>query len=206
MAVLDFARDANCVLLLDEFDAIAKRRNDETDVGELKRLVTVLLQEIDTWPSTSLLIAATNHGELLDPAIWRRFDETIEFDVPDHVERVQAIKAGLGNDVPKGSEWPEILSIVWGTRSYSDLFRDVKWARRRAVVGSKDLDEALQDLVRRDLQSSPLGARKTVAQLLDAQGLSSRRVSSLTGLSRETLRKAHKRSVAPDVSPLTEEH
>jgi hypothetical protein len=205
-AVLDFARDANCVLLLDEFDAIAKRRSDETDVGELKRLVTVLLQEIDTWPSTSLLIAATNHGELLDPAIWRRFDETIEFDAPHHGERVQAIRAGLGNELPSGSEWPEILSTVWGTRSYSDIFRDVKWARRRAVIGSKDLNEALQDLVRRDIQSSPLSSRKTVAQLLDAQGLSSRRISSLTGLSRETLRKAHRKSSAPTAPPHSEEH
>jgi SpoVK/Ycf46/Vps4 family AAA+-type ATPase len=70
------------VLLLDEFDAIAKKRDDATDVGELKRLVTVLLQAIDEWPNTSILIAATNHSELLDPAAWRRFDRVIDFDYP----------------------------------------------------------------------------------------------------------------------------
>ncbi len=69
--VLDYAKGVDCVLLLDELDAIAKRRDDATDVGELKRLVTVLLQEIDDWPSTGLLIAATNHSDLLDPAVWR---------------------------------------------------------------------------------------------------------------------------------------
>jgi len=63
-AVLDHAASFPCVLLLDEFDAIAKRRDDDSEVGELKRLVTVLLQAIDDWPVTSVLIAASNHGEL----------------------------------------------------------------------------------------------------------------------------------------------
>jgi len=81
-AVLEYAKGQDCVLLLDEFDAVAKRRNDDTEVGELKRLVTVILQEIDLWPSARLLIAATNHGELLDPAVWRRFDMVAEFTNP----------------------------------------------------------------------------------------------------------------------------
>ncbi|CAG0947220.1 partial ATP-dependent zinc metalloprotease FtsH, partial [Anaerolineae bacterium] len=72
--VLDYAKQRECVLLLDELDAIAKRRDDGSEIGELKRLVTVLLQEIDDWPPTGLLIAATNHASLLDPAVWRRFE------------------------------------------------------------------------------------------------------------------------------------
>ena len=59
---------APACLLLDEIDAIAKRRSDDTDIGELKRLVTVILQEVDEWPATGLLLAATNHAELIDPA------------------------------------------------------------------------------------------------------------------------------------------
>jgi ATP-dependent 26S proteasome regulatory subunit len=70
-AVLDYARNTSAILLLDEFDAIAKRRDDATDVGELKRLVTVLLQAIDDWPRAGILLAATNHPDLLDPAVWR---------------------------------------------------------------------------------------------------------------------------------------
>ena len=208
-SVLDFARQSNCVLLLDEFDAIAKRRNDESDVGELKRLVTVLLQEIDTWPSTSLLIAATNHGELLDPAVWRRFDETIAFDVPAHEERIAAIRSGLGEQLPDKGDWPQVLSTVWGARSYSDIFRDINWARRRAIIGSRKIDETLQDLIRRELQSSPIAIRKSVAKSLEVQGLSSRRVSSLTGLSRETLRKSQRAPAVagalPTASPAHEE-
>ena len=69
--VLEYARSIDCVLLLDELDAIAKRRDDRSEIGELKRLVTVLIQQIDDWPSSRMLLAATNHPDLLDPAIWR---------------------------------------------------------------------------------------------------------------------------------------
>src|SRR3569833_1331647 len=77
--LLDYAKGVPCVLLLDEFDSIAKRRDDDSDIGELKRLVTVLLQEIDNWPNSGLLIAATNHEELLDSAVWRRFEVVFVF-------------------------------------------------------------------------------------------------------------------------------
>ena len=72
--VLQFARQNPSVLLLDEFDAIAKKRNDNTDLGEIKRVVNVLLMELEDWPISSVIIATSNHPELLDKAIWRRFD------------------------------------------------------------------------------------------------------------------------------------
>ena len=76
--LLDHARASNCVLLLDEFDALAKRRDDQSDVGELKRLVNVLLLELARWPPSAVLVAATNHPQLLDPAVARRFDVVLE--------------------------------------------------------------------------------------------------------------------------------
>jgi SpoVK/Ycf46/Vps4 family AAA+-type ATPase len=83
------ARSVPSVLLLDEFDAIAKRRDDPSDVGELKRIVNVLLLELDVWPATNLLVAATNHPELLDRAIWRRFEKVVEIGLPsDDVRRL----------------------------------------------------------------------------------------------------------------------
>ena len=63
-------------------DAIAKRRDDSSEIGELKRLVTVLLQQLDDWPPNSLLISATNHSKLLDPAVWRRFEQQITIELP----------------------------------------------------------------------------------------------------------------------------
>ena len=89
--VLDYARSTPAVLLLDELDAVAKRRDDATEIGELKRLVTVLLQEIDSWPEGSLLLAATNHADLLDPAVWRRFEVVVNFELPNE----EALKYGV---------------------------------------------------------------------------------------------------------------
>ena len=80
--VLDYAKSLDCVLLLDELDAIAKRRDDSSEIGKLKRLVTVLLQQLDDWPSAGLLIAATNHTDLLDHAVWCRFEELVKFGIP----------------------------------------------------------------------------------------------------------------------------
>lgn len=89
-SALLFARKKPMVLLLDEIDALAKKRDDDMDVGEVKRIVTVLLQEIDSWPSSSMLIAATNNPELVDPALWRRFDEEFSFSLPDKEQIEQA--------------------------------------------------------------------------------------------------------------------
>ena len=80
--VFDFANRQPCVLFLDEFDAIAKARDDQHELGELKRVVNSLLQNMDTYCQHGVLIAATNHQELLDDAIWRRFQTVIEVPKP----------------------------------------------------------------------------------------------------------------------------
>lgn len=81
--VFDFARSRPMVLFFDEFDAIGKRRTDEDDHGELKRVVNSFLQMLDGFRGESLIIAATNHEQILDPALWRRFDEIVQFPCPD---------------------------------------------------------------------------------------------------------------------------
>lgn len=96
-SVFDYAKEQPCVLFLDELDAIAKRRDDAGDLGELKRLVNVLLKEIENYPTTGVIIAATNHPELLDKAIWRRFDRAIEIPMPDIGERKKLLYRHLEN-------------------------------------------------------------------------------------------------------------
>lgn len=71
--VFEYANSKPCILFLDEFDAIAKIRDDSKELGELKRVVNSLLQNIDSFSKNNILIAATNHENLLDSAIWRRF-------------------------------------------------------------------------------------------------------------------------------------
>ncbi len=107
-AALDHAKKHAAVLLLDEIDAIAKRRSDESDIGELKRLVTVMLQEVDQWPDSGLLLAATNHPELVDPALWRRFDLVLKFDSPDASAIAVAIQRFLGDDLKLFESWVDV--------------------------------------------------------------------------------------------------
>ncbi|MCI4058988.1 ATP-binding protein [Bacillus cereus] len=84
--IFEYAQERPCILFLDEFDAIAKARDDGHEVGELKRVVNSLLQNIDKFNSNNILIAATNHEKLLDPAVWRRFSNIIEVPKPSKVE------------------------------------------------------------------------------------------------------------------------
>jgi SpoVK/Ycf46/Vps4 family AAA+-type ATPase len=81
-AVFETAATAELVVLCDEFDAIAKTRDDDTEHGELHRVVTSFLQLIDRFAGPSIIIAASNHPELLDRAVWRRFDEVVRLDLP----------------------------------------------------------------------------------------------------------------------------
>lgn len=89
--IFDYANSMPCVLFLDEFDAIAKARDDAHELGELKRVINSLLQNIDSMPSSSILIAATNHPELLDQAVWRRFVQVIEVGLPSEDEVMEML-------------------------------------------------------------------------------------------------------------------
>jgi SpoVK/Ycf46/Vps4 family AAA+-type ATPase len=186
--VLDYAKSVDGVLLLDELDSIAKRRDDATDVGELKRLVTVLLQEIDDWPATGLLIAATNHAGLLDPAVWRRFEMRIEFPMPTDGSIRQAVDQFLGQNRPSNA-WHEILAVALRGLSFSDIEREVLLARRSAVITSKPLEAVLTDVIQSRVEPMPRKDRGQIAMWLTEAGISQRQVHELTGVSRDTIRK-----------------
>jgi SpoVK/Ycf46/Vps4 family AAA+-type ATPase len=193
--VLDYAKGVEGVLLLDELDAIAKRRDDVTDVGELKRLVTVLLQEIDDWPPTGLLIAATNHSDLLDPAVWRRFEMRVDFPMPTDDSVRQAIEKFLG--VNKASAaWHEVLAVAFRGLSFSDIEREVMLARRAAVIRGVPLEDALSRIVQNRVEPMPRRERGEMAMWLTEAGISQRQVHELTGVSRDTIRKKTKPAVA----------
>lgn len=197
-SVLEYAKSVESVLLLDEFDSIAKKRDDDSDVGELKRLVTVLLQEVDDWPSTSLLIAATNHGELLDPAVWRRFDDVLEFRAPSAGERMEALQSLFGDDVESLNGWMPLLVNIWEGRSFSDISRAAQWIRRRATTSGDTVLNVLLDRIGHDLRNGPAEDRKRAAHLLSEGGYSDRKISDIVGISRDTIRKG--RADAPSTS------
>ena len=81
--LFDFVSTRKCVLFFDEFDTIGKERGDSHELGEIKRVVSSLLLMTDSLPSYTIVIGASNHPELLDRAIWRRFQLRIELPMPD---------------------------------------------------------------------------------------------------------------------------
>ncbi|WP_372165317.1 AAA family ATPase [Xanthomonas euvesicatoria] len=87
--VFDYAKKHACILFLDEFDALAKARSHAGEVGELQRVVIALLQNLDSLPDETIVVAATNHQELLDPAVWRRFSVLLPMAQPALEQRKQ---------------------------------------------------------------------------------------------------------------------
>jgi SpoVK/Ycf46/Vps4 family AAA+-type ATPase len=188
--VLDFAQKSPTVLLLDEFDAIAKRRDDIAELGELKRLVTVLVQAIDEWPDSGVLIAATNHPELLDPAVWRRFDRVVEFPQPTKPEIIALMKSILGEqDVKKlGSTLKFVAETLIGN-SFADVTRCVTTARRETLVRGTDLKTALVQQAGASLREGDFDTRLRIALRLKKSGMTQRAIYETTGVARDTLRK-----------------
>ncbi len=93
--LFSFAARYRCLLLLDEFDAIAKLRNDSQEVGEIKRVVNTLLQNLDSRREIGFTIGITNHEVLLDPAVWRRFEVQIEIPKPSFEDLVKIVVKGI---------------------------------------------------------------------------------------------------------------
>lgn len=185
-AVLDYARSRDSILLLDEFDSIAKRRDDSTDIGELKRLVTVLLQAIDEWPPSGILVAATNHPELLDPAVWRRFERVISFPPPTGTELRELVTRLTDKQVNQGMV--DLISTVLQGGGFADAVKEINAAKRDSVVRSLSLQEALELRLHNHLAAQSRQKRLTVAKKMAALGASQRSIQSVTGIARDTLR------------------
>ena len=185
--VLEYAKGAECILFLDEFDAVAKRRDDDAEIGELKRLVTVLLQEIDDWPASGLLVAATNHPNLLDPAVWRRFELLIEFPLPGRTETELAIRQWL-----PGVEGSLIaaLAIVFEGKSFSDVERHLMLLRRTAVMRNEPVIDHVKNLLKAHAANLSRKQRGDLAiELVSSGVISQREAHGITGVSRDTIRK-----------------
>jgi len=136
-----------CVLFLDEFDAVAKLRDDQQELGELKRVVVSLLQNIDAVQGETVLLAASNHEHLLDPAIWRRFAYKVKIDLPREAVRVKMFKKFLGGTF--NQRFLERCSGAAEGLSGSDIRQVCESARRAAVVEKREVSEV--DVLRRML-------------------------------------------------------
>jgi len=135
--IFEYAKKNKVILFIDEFDAIAKMRDDNHELGELKRVVNTLIQNIDNFKTTSLLIAATNHPHLLDSAIWRRFDEVLWFDLPNSQEREEIFKLHT-KKIPKQEINYSKLSKFSEGFSGADIVDAIRHAVRLILVNDKE--------------------------------------------------------------------
>jgi len=148
--VFEFARTRRCVLFFDEFDTIAKERADEHETGEIKRVVSTLLLQIDRLPSHVVAICATNHGELLDRAAWRRFQLRLTLETPSRTlatEFLEKLRIRLGGSLGLA---PRTLADKLSGASYAEIEEFALDVMRRYVLtlpGGR-----LEDVVRARLQ------------------------------------------------------
>lgn len=144
-----FVATRRCVLFLDEFDTLAKERGDIHDTGEIKRVVSSLLLQIDSLPSHVVALTATNHPELLDRAVWRRFQLQIRLDAPtiDQIKQfLSRFEKRFGQTLPINI--PKMAAKLKGV-TYADLENFVSDIQRRYILGlpNSDLKSILSRLL-----------------------------------------------------------
>lgn len=135
--LMDYVRTRRCVLFFDEFDAIGKERGDAHETGEIKRVVSSLLLTIDALPSYVVVVTATNHPELLDRAVWRRFQLRLELPALDR----EAAAAWI-----RGFEERSGLRLGLTMKQIADTFDGLSFA---------ELEEFCLDVQRRSILEAP---------------------------------------------------
>lgn len=163
--VFEYAQEMPCVLFLDEFDALAGARGNERDVGELQRVVIALLQNIDALPDSTILLAATNHDQLLDHAIWRRFSFRVPMPLPDEVLRSALWVQFLGNYAPRDVGIQELANHSEGA-SGAVIEQVCLDAKRSAILSAKPTVESTE-LFRRLGLTMALAQGKVLASIED---------------------------------------
>ena len=136
--VFEYARTIPCVLFFDEFDAVGKERGDTHETGEIKRVVASLLMQMDDLPSSTVVVAASNHPELLDRATWRRFQIRVTLRAPTtaaleaYVARFLSSLPGPAGITPRG------LVKKIGRISYAEAEEFCLDVRRQLALGGEE--------------------------------------------------------------------
>lgn len=138
-SIFDFVAGKNAVLFLDELDAIAKMRDDRNELGELKRVVNTVIQGIDSLEPGAIVIAATNHAQMLDTAIWRRFPYKISFGAPE-LDLRQALWFHFFGDDPAYEVASRMLALLSEGLNGADIQQSALAARRLAAHKDEPVD------------------------------------------------------------------
>ncbi|HYF77686.1 MAG TPA: ATP-binding protein [Symbiobacteriaceae bacterium] len=155
--VFDSTDHSRGVYFFDEFDAIGSQRGLANDVGEIRRVLNSFLQMIEQDRSHSLIVAATNHPEILDSALFRRFDDVFHYELPDEVRIAALMKSRLSRHVDKNVAWRRLAEDAIGL-NHAEVTRASDEALKAALIEERRPTED-------DLRAM-LSERKDVAQRL----------------------------------------
>jgi SpoVK/Ycf46/Vps4 family AAA+-type ATPase len=151
--IFDAVNQSRAVYLFDEFDSIGYTRHATGEVGEMRRVLNAFLMFIERLTSASLIIAATNHGERLDKALYRRFDDLVEFGLPDDSLIRETIKARLTGVSTRQLVWQKLIKAASGL-SYSEITRACEEAAKEMLLSGTShvtMDMLLKALTERRL-------------------------------------------------------
>lgn len=150
--LFDHVKSRRCVLFFDEFDAISKERGDENDNGEIKRVVNSLLKQIDNLPSHVIVIGATNHEQMLDKAIWRRFQLQLSLPQPTRKMAISWFESFIDRIGHPLGYAPSTLADKLKGLSFAELEEFALDVRRQYVLGLPESEKKLKSIVQDRLE------------------------------------------------------
>ncbi len=162
--VFDYASRGSWVLLFDEFDAIGRSRDDATEHGELKRVVNAFLRMLDRFAGRSLIIAATNFEQSLDPALWRRFDEIVRFEKPDTQQIKTLLDRKFRRMLPAEFRLDEFAGTFEGM-SHAEIERLCFDVLKQAILHSSrriTRDDVASAILRQDYRKQALTKSRSI--------------------------------------------
>ena len=148
--IFELTHQTRGVYFFDEFDAIGSQRGLANDVGEVRRILNSFLQMIEQDDSHSLIIGATNHPDILDNALFRRFDDLLHYELPDEVHIASVLKSRLSRMAVKNTSWKRLATKALGL-SYAELTRAADEVLKTALiersekVSEKNIYQALDE-------------------------------------------------------------
>lgn len=153
--VFDATGQTRGVYFFDEFDAIGSQRGMNNDTGEIRRVLNSFLQMIEQDHSHSLIVAATNHPEILDHALFRRFDDVLRYALPDESQIAFLLKSRLSKATVKGVVWKRLAKAANGL-SYAEVTRASDEALKEALIHRRE------QIAETDIRNA-LGERQSAA-------------------------------------------
>ena len=175
--IFDAVSNVRGIYFFDEFDAIGSQRGMANDVGEIRRVLNSFLQMIDQDQSNSVIIAATNHPEILDYALFRRFDDVVEYGLPTQEQITAMLKGRLAGFKPARSLWKNVAEHAVGM-SYAEIARSADEAIKNAIIyEQKSITDTdlIHTLAERKQMSARLASNNEIGSVTNNAGSSTTR-------------------------------